>query len=165
MILATDVYYEDSTALVAALLFENWTDTEPLHEWTDTSASFDEYTPGEFYKRELPCILPLVRRAQVQLGLSTIVVDGYVDLGGGKPGLGRYLFEELGGQVEIMGVAKSEFLGAPAVKVCRGTSMRPLFVSSTGDLEQAGRWVGVMAGPNRFPDLLRRLDQLSKGIR
>ena len=48
---------------------------------------YDE--PGQFYKRELPCILELLK--QVNPLPNYIVIDGYVYLGGDeKPGLGKH---------------------------------------------------------------------------
>ena len=68
-----------------------------------------DYVPGQFYKRELPCILEVLKLsdlAQVQL----IIVDGYVFLDDDqKKGLGSYLFEALDGEIPVVGVAKRSF--------------------------------------------------------
>lgn len=165
MYLATDVFYGEEYARTAAVLFERWTDAEPRHAWTEAFDEFEEYAPGEFYRRELPCILPLIARAYEFIDLKGIVVDGYVDLGEGRPGLGRHLHRALNERVEIIGVAKNEFVGAPAAVVTRGGSTRPLYVTSTGDAAHAGECIASMAGDFRFPDLLRRVDRLSRGLR
>lgn len=165
MILATDVHYSGDEALTAAVLFEEWTATEALHEWVEERSGVEHYSPGEFYKRELPCILPLIKRAYLSLHLKTIIVDGYVDLGGGKPGLGRHLRRALDGDVEVIGIAKNEFVGAPAARVLRGESAKPLFVTTTGNLDSARRRVARMAGSFRFPAMLKRVDELSRGAK
>ncbi|MFT5357000.1 MAG: deoxyribonuclease V [Polyangiales bacterium] len=166
MILATDVHYTGEEAVAAAVLFEEWKDSERLHEWAESrTGAVEQYSAGEFFRRELPCILPLIRRAYQSLHLKAIIVDGYVDLGGGKPGLGRYLKRALGGRVEVIGVAKNEFVGAPAAEVLRGKSMKPLFVTTTGNMESAARRIRSMAGEHRIPEMLRRVDELSRGAR
>lgn len=165
MYLATDVFYGEEYARTAAVLFAQWTDVEATHAWTEAFDEFEEYTPGEFYRRELPCILPLIARAFEFIDLKAILVDGYVDLGEGRPGLGRHLHRALHERVEVIGVAKNEFVGAPGAIVTRAGSTRPLFVTSTGDAERAGECIASMAGEFRFPDLLRRVDRLSRGLR
>lgn len=165
MILATDVHYSGDEALTAAVLFEEWTATEALHEWVESRSGIAEYSPGEFYRRELPCILPLIERAYQSLHLKAIIVDGYVDLGGGKPGLGRYLSRALDEHVEVIGVAKNEFVGAPAAEVLRGESKKPLFVTTTGNLHAAARRIARMDGEFRFPTILKRVDDLSRGAK
>lgn len=166
MILATDVHYAGDEAITAAVLFEDWKGIERLHEWTDSRVGpVEHYAPGEFFRRELPCILPLIQRAYRSLHLKAIIVDGYVDLGGGKPGLGRYLQGALDAHVEVIGVAKNEFVGAPAAEVLRGKSTKPLFVTTTGNIDDAARRIASMAGEHRLPEMLRRVDELSRGAR
>ena len=92
------------------------------------------------------------------------MVDGYVDLDpGGRPGLGAHVHERTG--VPVIGVAKTAFRAAThAVAVRRGTSTRPLYVTAAGlPLHEAARLVAAMAGPNRLPDALRRVDALARG--
>lgn len=166
MILATDVHYSGDGATTGAVLFETWRAKERLHEWADVHTGvLEDYAAGEFFRRELPCILPLIRRAYESLHLKTIIVDGYVDLGGGKPGLGRHLQRALDGRVEVIGVAKNEYVGAPAAEVLRGKSSKPLFVTSTGDANSAARRIASMSGEHRLPEMLRRVDELSRGAR
>lgn len=166
MILATDVHYSGEEAITGAVLFETWRATERLHEWVDSHTGVvEDYAAGEFFRRELPCILPLIQRAYQSLHLKTIIVDGYVDLGDGKPGLGRYLKRALSGSVEVIGVAKNEYVGAPAAEVLRGKSSKPLFVTTTGDMGSAARRIASMAGEHRLPEMLRRVDELSRGAR
>jgi deoxyinosine 3'endonuclease (endonuclease V) len=59
MILAVDVHYKGQKALVAGVLFENWDDDYPCEIFMSTFSNIEKYEPGQFYKRELPCILRL----------------------------------------------------------------------------------------------------------
>ena len=94
-----------------------------------------------------------------------MIIDGYVWLGGQRPGLGGHLHEVLGQQVAIIGVAKTQFAGAEPVElVLRGQSRTPLYVSAVGmDLATAASHIRAMHGPHRIPTLLKRVDQLSRG--
>ena len=61
MILAIDVDYRDNnTAKAAGIVFENWTDEFPKATITTIISPIADYEPGQFYKRELPCILALL---------------------------------------------------------------------------------------------------------
>ena len=71
----------------------------------------DEYISGQFYKRELPCILQIF--SKVKEPIEVLVIDGYVWLDGKRmPGLGAYLYRALDEQVKIVGVAKNAFKGS-----------------------------------------------------
>ena len=82
----------------------------------------------------------------------------------GTPGLGAYLFDELGGSIPVVGVAKQPFRGLVAIEVLRGTSSKPLYVTAAGMGEdKAAGLVRSMAGPFRVPTMLRAADVLSRG--
>lgn len=164
VILAADVYYDDSnnSALAAGVLFSDWKAPEAVAEYTVPVSEVAPYEPGAFYKRELPCLMELL--ASVREEVSTVVIDGFVDLSGGRPGLGRHLYDVLGQQVPVIGVAKSAFKDALAVELLRGSSLAPLFVSSVGmNPGKAADLVHGMHGPHRIPTLLQRVDALSRG--
>ena len=163
VILATDVHYEGESARAAGVLFSAFTDSEPLHTEVREQTGFGEYAAGEFFRRELPCILPLITEIHERVGLSAIVVDGYVDLGPSHPGLGRYVFDALGGTVRIIGVAKSDYRGAPSRSLYRGESKRALYITCTGDVDEATREIASMSGAFRLPALLKHVDQLARG--
>lgn len=123
------------------------------------------YEPGAFYKRELPCLLEVIRQIPEAAQPQWIVIDGYVYLSNEKQGLGAHLFQELNGTIPVIGVAKSFFVGTEevTVQVHRGTSKNPLYVSAIGtELKTAAEFVRNMKGDNRIPDLLKRLDRLTK---
>jgi deoxyribonuclease V len=163
MIFAIDVHYPDETAFVAGILFQDWQDPAPTRQITTKIASVAAYEPGQFYKRELPCILEIL--AQLESLPAIVIVDGYVYLGAAqKPGLGKYLYDALDGKAIVIGVAKNRFADTPVeAEVFRGDSQRPLYVSAIGiDLAAAKMAIEQMAGEYRIPNLLKLVDKLSK---
>lgn len=167
-ILATDVQYDDSTksACAAGVMFSSWSSEKPDAIYLTTVEHVADYVPGEFYKRELPCLLTLL--AEHSLKPDIIVIDGFVHLdGAGRPGLGSFLYEALNRGVVIIGVAKTPFAGIPDNwAVLRGSSTRPIYVTSEGiPLEDAKRAVASMHGQNRKPTLLTAVDHACRGWR
>lgn len=162
--LAVDVHYEDDLdqAWVGAVRFEGWP-SESGHTTRILHRGLAPYESGAFYRRELPCLIPVVQAALKLAPLEWVIVDGFVDLGA-KPGLGRYLWSALGMSIDVCGVAKNPFRGAPAQAVVRGGSERPLYVSSTADINTTATAVAAMAGPHRIPSLLRKADQAARGL-
>ncbi|NML16890.1 endonuclease V [Azohydromonas caseinilytica] len=163
MILATDVHYSAGHATAAGLLFESWAAPQALHCCISQIHEIKPYRPGHFYERELPCLLELLR--EHRLHPDIIVVDGYVFLDGiSRPGLGKHLFDALGGCVPVVGVAKTAFRGIGAeFQVLRGGSTKPLFVTCVGEgLESARAGVRAMHGRHRLPELLKQVDRLCR---
>lgn len=162
MIVALDVQYDDSKfrGTAAAVVFERWTDAAPIAEYTTVVENIQPYVPGEFFRRELPCLLAVI--GKMKEPVTALVIDGYVRLDE-RPGLGEHLFDHFEQRIPVIGVAKTRFRSAPAVEVFRG-SVSPLFVTAMGaDLQEAADWVRGMHGPHRIPTLLKRVDQLTKG--
>jgi deoxyribonuclease V len=111
MILATDVDYKGNTANAAGIVFKNWTDTESYKEYTVQLEKIKEYIPGQFFKRELPCLTALHR--SVNEDVKVIVIDGFVWLSDlYKKGLGAYLYQKLDRKIPVIGVAKKKLLFA-----------------------------------------------------
>jgi deoxyribonuclease V len=163
MIAAVDVCYSETGATAGGVLFTHWTSEQPARELQVFIEQVQPYEPGSFYKRELPCLLELLE--PVNDRVETIIVDGYVWLGPeNRPGLGAHLYETLGEQTPVIGVAKSIFGGATnAEAVLRGRSKRPLFVTAAGmDPLIAANNIQGMHGPHRIPTLLKRVDQLCR---
>ena len=163
MIVCLDVQYALSSANAAALLFAAWTDAIAARVTTLTVSPIQPYESGAFYKRELPCLLAILET--IPAPLEAIVIDGFVYLDQHKqPGLGARLYEALGGQIPVIGVAKTVFNGAPSVAVLRGQSKRALFVSSIGtDLTAAASDIARMHGAHRIPTLLKAVDAAARG--
>lgn len=164
MILATDVHYNEqhNTALAAGVVFSDWRTSRVVAEYAVTVEGIAPYEPGAFYKRELPCLMELL--SVVAEEVTLIIVDSYVDLGPGHPGLGRHLYDTLGGSVPVVGVAKTRFAGCTPAEVLRGGSAEPLYITTAGiDLGFIVEEVRGMHGPHRIPTLLKRVDALSRG--
>lgn len=165
MILAFDTYYYEHRAKTVCLAFEQWSAPSAAYVLAEVRDGIEEYVPGEFYRRELPCILGLLKQIDLQT-VEAIIVDGFVYLDDeNRPGLGAHLYRSLNDKIPVVGVAKTNFATIERNKraVIRGKSERPLYVTAIGlDLDQAAEWVTRMSGPHRIPDLLKQLDQLTK---
>lgn len=159
-----DVYYQESRANAASIVFIEGKDEDILAEYSAQLGSINEYIPGQFYKRELPCLLHVFRHIQERINL--IIIDGFVSLEEGRKGLGAYLFEALKGNIPVIGVAKKYYHGAKEyLEVLRGKSKRPLFVSSIGvDLAKSAKLIQGLKGLGRVPDILRKTDKLTRAI-
>lgn len=163
MILATDVDYKKQGAVAAGVMFNSWSQAVAGFEGTSHVREVEDYESGQFYKRELPCLLALVQ--EHQLNPKVIIVDGFVFLNSDKkPGLGKYLYDALQRQVAIIGVAKNAHQAIPSEwAVLRGESRKPLYVSAVGiELKQAQQNILSMAGDFRMPTLLKRVDSLCR---
>ena len=163
MILAIDVQYLGDTGFVSAVSFNNWGTKEPEDIYETSLNGIEEYEPGSFYKRELPCILKLLD--DNSLFPEVIVVDGYVTLNEqGKAGLGMHLYRALEGKSKVIGVAKKAYSGiGDQSKIFRGESKNPLYVTSIGvEIEEAKIKILEMHGGNRFPVLLKLVDRLCR---
>lgn len=164
MILAIDIHYKPAYAKNVGVLFD-WFDKAPKQVIVNQRANVVEYVPGEFYKRELPCILDIV--AAVNLNdIVAIVVDGHVYIDNNyKHGLGGYLYEALDKELPIIGVAKRAFHKNEKtnIPVLRGGSINPLYVSAIGmDVAIAAEHIENMHGGFRMPTILQILDTETK---
>ncbi|MDL2124814.1 MAG: endonuclease V [Deltaproteobacteria bacterium] len=165
MLACTDVHYYNDHAVAACILFKKWTDSIPVAQLHTTISKIAPYTPGQFYLRELPCILKVLDL--VTENLEIILIDGYVWLDSYQsPGLGAHLYEALSRNTPIIGIAKNQFKKSDvAAEIKRGKSDRPLYVTSAGINQQyAANCIAKMHGKFRIPTLLKKVDQLSKNI-
>ena len=165
MILAFDTFYFGATAKTCCVQFLNWSDKTPFKTFEESINDVEEYKSGEFYKRELPCILSLLKQIDLK-DCEAIVIDGFVNLDDdGKYGLGAYLYDELEGKIPVIGVAKNDFrnIKKTRVEVFRGKSKKPLYVTSKGiDLMKASDLIENMQGNYRIPSLLKLVDSLGR---
>lgn len=165
MILAFDTYYFDGKAKTVCLEFTEWNQSENFKVHTEIIDNVAEYIPGEFYKRELPCILSLLNKIDLKK-IEVIIVDGFVYLDDEKKyGLGGHLYEKLNQEISIIGVAKTNFASIEKDKrsLFRGDSQKPLYVTAIGiELDDAFQKVESMAGEFRMPTLLKEMDRLTK---
>lgn len=157
-----DVYYYEGYAKACCIVFESGPAERVISLYSELVRPIRDYFPGKFYKRELPCILKVYEKVEENLDL--LIIDGFVLLGKDEKGLGGYLFESLDGKIPVIGVAKTFFRGSSNyMEVYRGNSSKPLFVSSLGvDLDAAAAFIKNLKGDNRLPDILKRVDRLTR---
>ncbi|MGK6341216.1 endonuclease V [Chryseobacterium sp. DT-3] len=165
MIYAFDTYYYEDHANTVCIAFEDWASENESDIFAEKTEVSSGYESGAFYKRELPCILSLLKKISLKEG-DIIIVDGYVTLdNNGKIGLGGYLYEALDRKYAIIGIAKNEFASPDSQRrnILRGESKTPLFLTAKGvDVDEVLPKVEQMHGAYRIPSLLKKLDQLSR---
>lgn len=166
MILAFDTYYYENKAKTVCLSFENCNKEENIKIYSEVIENIEEYKSGEFYKRELPCILSLFEKIEIKEQIEFIIIDGYVYLDDNeKFGLGGHLYKQLNNEIPIIGVAKTNFatLNKNKRQLLRGKSTKPLYITSIGiDVDKATELIKNMNGQNRMPTLLKKIDTLTK---
>ncbi len=167
MILAFDTYYYDDKARTVCVSFKDWGEENDIRVYTETVSGIAAYVSGEFYKRELPCIISLLSKIELK-SIDLIIVDGFVYLDdANKFGLGAYLYEALNEEIPIVGVAKRDFatICKNRKEAYRGKSNNPLFITSVGiDLDIATQKIQEMAGDYRMPTLLKEVDRLTRAV-
>jgi len=165
MIACLDVDYRDPSACAAAVTIQDWSDPNPSGESVVHVDDVAPYEPGQFYRRELPCLLAVLKTLPP---VAVAVIDGYVWLDSATtPGLGAHLYEALSCRTSVIGVAKTKFRGADhAREVFRGASARPLYITAAGiSLEVAAGHIRSMHGDHRIPSILARVDRLCRNPR
>jgi deoxyinosine 3'endonuclease (endonuclease V) len=164
MFLALDVDYRDNVANGAGIVFDDILEDKSISEYTIKIDKINDYVPGQFFKRELPCLVEVIKIVKEEI--TTIIIDGYVWLSdNGKPGLGAHLYDEMDRKIPVIGVAKHHFHsnGNNCRIVCRGESRNGLFITSAGiDNDIAAEMIQKMAGEYRMPTLLKRVDTLCR---
>lgn len=165
MIYAFDTFYYEDFAKTVCIAFENWTSETESFIYSENTEISSDYESGAFYKRELPCILSLLKKIDLKEG-DLIIVDGYVTLdNSGKIGLGGYLYESLNKKYPVIGIAKNGFASEDNLRktIFRGESKTPLFLTAVGiDTDDTKIKVENMYGAYRIPTLLKKLDQLTR---
>ncbi len=175
MIVFLDVDYRLTETVTACLGASAWSDAAPAFERTRKVAEAPQpYEPGRFYLREMPHLLAMLEECgRLHGAIDRVVVDGYVWLATGRPGLGAHLHAAMratGGEgaagVAVVGVAKTAFRDNDrAIALNRGASARPLYVTAIGcDESEAARDVASMHGVHRLPTLLKRVDRLARDV-
>jgi len=165
MIYAFDTFYYEDFAKTVCIAFEDWNSETESFIYSENTEIIADYESGAFYKRELPCILSLLKKIDLKEG-DLIIVDGYVTLdNSGKIGLGGYLYESLNKKYPVIGIAKNGFASEDDLRktVFRGESKTPLFLTAVGiDTDDIKIKVENMYGAYRIPTLLKKLDQLTR---
>jgi deoxyribonuclease V len=164
MVLSLDVHYRNDKAKIVGVLFE-WDDISSKKIIIECIDKVEEYSPGEFYKRELPCLLKIIEKVDLTK-IEAIIIDGYVFVDNNwKYGLGGILWGKLDKKVPIIGVAKTSFFkNKETVKeLIRGNSKKPLYVSTIDyPIDKAIDNLKKMSGEFRMPTILKQMDTITK---
>ncbi|WP_097028442.1 endonuclease V [Clostridium peptidivorans] len=124
-----DVYYYETYAKSCCIIFNK--EEQILSQYTVIVEDIEDYEPGKFYKRELPCILKALENVEEKINL--IITDSFVLINEDRKGLGAHLYDALECKIPVIGVAKTFFKDAENyVEIYRGESTKPLYVSSIG---------------------------------
>jgi len=164
MKLAIAIHLDGAQARVAAVAFDAWDAPEAEKTYLSQIAQVEKPARGELDLRELPCVLQLLREHKLEPEL--ILIDGFVHLDADEtPGLGRHLFQALGGSTPVIGVSKSGRPGLSAqFEVMREEEAKPLTVTCAGvDIGAAKVRVRAMHGRKRVPTLMKLVARLAKG--
>lgn len=163
MKLAVNVHYLADGATAAAVAFDEWDAPEASRTFTSRIAQVDKPARGKPDLRGLPCLVQLLREHALEP--DVIVIDGPVHLDAAEtPGLGRALFDALGGRAAIIGVSTKSMPGMPAqFEVFRGEEARPLIVTCAGiDLGAAKVKIRTMHGKRSVPTLLKLAARIAR---
>jgi deoxyribonuclease V len=163
MKLAACVHFHGDGALAAAVAFDEWDAREASQTFTSRVAQMDKPARGKPDLRELPCLLQLLQ--EHALKPEAILIDRPVHLDAAEtPGLGRSLYDALGGQIAIIGVSTKAMPGMPAqFEVFREEEAAPLVVTCAGiDLGAAKVRIRAMHGKRRIPTLLKLAARIAR---
>ncbi len=161
MILCIDVQYSEDIAYIAGGIFKDWNADEFEKVYKTTLSNIADYEPGQFYKRELPCVLKLLN--QIKEKIEVILIDGYCFLSlENKEGFGAHLYNALNKEVPVIGLAKNPFRGNDFSKsLFRGGSIKPVYITSIGmEPDEAYTKVLKLHGDYRIPTLVKKIDSI-----
>lgn len=164
MKLAVAVHFDGEGAVAAAVAFDEWAAPEASRTYSSRIAHVEPAVRGEPDLRALPCLLQLLREHALEPDL--VLIDGFVHLDAQEtPGLGRHLYQALGGRSAVIGVSKTARPGLPAqFEVAREDEARPVIVTCVGiDLGAAKARLRTMHGKRRVPTLLKLVARIVKG--
>lgn len=180
MILLLDVHYDEvnNSAHIAGIITDDWISDKIISIYEIDKNGIDcAYIPGQFYKREMPCLIELWNSLSEydKSNIDTIIVDGFYDIWNGSKGLGHHFKDWLtanGYNKEVVGIAKNP---------CRETNKFTLPVYRTEESKtskcRSALWVNgskmendyqskvlSMHGKYRIPTLIKAVDKLSRKI-
>jgi deoxyribonuclease V len=154
-------------ACAAAVAFDDWDAREPTRTHVTRTGPLEKPAPGQRGQadlRHLPVLLQLLRDHALQP--DTIVLDDAVHTDAADtPGLGRHLYDALGGKTAVIGISTKSMPGLTAqYEVHREEEARPVFVTCAGvDIGAAKVRVRAMSGRKRVPALVKMAVRLAKG--
>lgn len=166
MIACFDVQYGDQTGCAAAVVFDDWFSAVARAQYTKMLPIAAAYQPGQFFRRELGPLNSVF--AVIEEPIDVCVIDAYCTLDdSGNAGLGSHFYQAVqaqGRNIPVIGVAKNRFRDTThAAEVLRGSSQRPLFVTSVGmPLQQAADRIAKIHGDHREPTMLKLVDRIAR---
>lgn len=163
MKLAIAVHFDATQARAVAVAFDAWDAPEAEKTYLTHIAQVEKAARGELDLRALPCVMQLLR--EHKLTPELVLIDGFVHLDGDEtPGLGRHLFQALGGTTPVIGISKSNRPGLSAqFEVMREEEAKPLIVTSAGiDIGAAKARLRAMHGRKVVPTLMKLALRLAK---
>lgn len=163
-ILIVNINFQESVDTVAGVLFTKWGSGRAESVLISNVENTESYIGGEIFGRELKIVNTLLEQCKAKP--DYILLNGLVYSDGhSEPGFGKRLFDELGGDVSVIGVMQKQIKGLPEeCQLCRGESGTPLFVTSVGvELMKAKELITSMHGKFRLPTLLKLAEKKSRG--
>ena len=164
MLVSVDVDYRPDATVAACVLFRDWGDAAEAAHFVDRGPPAEAYVPGEFYRRELPALLRVLARCLDPL--TTVIIDGYVWLGGDeRPGPGRAPVRGARAKrarhrrgEDVVSLQPGRGAGAARRQPAAPAGHR----SGGGRPGRRPRCIQRMHGPSRLPTLLKRVDRLCR---
>ncbi len=164
MLICIDAAYREDIGVACGIVFDNLSSSTPLGCHALSIEGLPGYVPGSFYLREMPLAVKVLQGLDEELEM--VFIDAYVWLPGRRAGFGAHLYNALNGRTPVIGMAKKRFNAHHScVRVLRGGSNRPLYVTAAGISEvMAAKIVREMAGRYRVPDMMRLADQQARRL-
>ncbi|WP_314244628.1 hypothetical protein [Empedobacter tilapiae] len=78
MIVAVDTFYYENKAKTIAITFDYWDNSNYTKYYSEELNISSEYIPGEFYKRELPCILSILKNFDIDTINEILLMDMFI---------------------------------------------------------------------------------------
>lgn len=162
MKLAVAVDYDADTTTVAAVAFDDWDAREPTKSWTSRLPSAPKPQRGEPDLRAVAAIVQLLREHSLAPEVVVLQLAVHLD-SADTPGIGRHLYEALGGAVAVIGVTRV-IPGMPSqFEVYREDEAPAVTVTCAGiDLGAAKGRIRTMHGKRRVPTLLKLTTRMAK---
>jgi deoxyribonuclease V len=161
--LAVGVQYDGDGARAAAVAFDEWDASIATRTFTSRIEHVETPVRGALDLRDVSCILQLLREHALEPEIIVLPAAVYLDAQE-TPGIGRHLYDALGGRIAILGISKTGIPGMPAqFEVVREEGARPLIVTCVGiELGAAKVRLLAMHGKRRIPTLLKLASRIAR---
>ncbi|MCW1968987.1 MAG: endonuclease V [Anaerolineae bacterium] len=164
MYFSCDVQYEQKIGYAAGICFQRLQSQSVDFVVTAILQPVAEYKPGEFYQRELPCLIELIKKLETLPKI--IFIDGYVWLQNDQLALGGRLYEYLDRKVIVIGIAKSFLrIAGENISMYYKSSHRPIYISAAGlSLDDAMQCVKEMPYQGHLPLMMKYADIAARNL-